>query len=561
MKHLSIGSKIVLGFAAVIVVGVALMLEAVFRLEVVRMDGGMLIDVQSAQGVFLSRLAIAAVCGIAIAVWVARSAAAPLRELLADMERVSRRDLTGGDRRDRGTETGPIARAMEQMIESLRNDMSTLARDAETLHAAAEQLRTASTTVSDNSGETSKQATAVTRAVQDVTANIATVASSAEQMSASVREVSQRATEAAGVATEASTLADRTHETMSRLGSASAEIGKVVGVITSIAEQTNLLALNATIESARAGEAGKGFAVVAAEVKELARQTTSATSEIGARVHAIQDATARAVSAIDGISDVIRRIGAIQHEIASAVVEQASTIDEISRSSAAAAQGSAGIVDSVTGISEASRRSRNAAANSAAAAEESTRLAAHLRSFVGNFRFGARSEGTPTPVSTRDTSDPESPPGWDPVRMSTGNAEIDAQHKELFHRVAQLRDAVLRAAGVDEVKPMLDFLAEYAVRHFGFEEDLMERHQCPSRHANKEAHARFLSVFTGLVQRFERDEHPLEVLGELQRTLANWLTTHICGVDTKLKACGKSAATCLAGRKARVRSPAPSGVA
>jgi methyl-accepting chemotaxis protein len=219
-----------------------------------------------------------------------------------------------------------------------------------------------------------QQQTAVLVAGADqVNANVAALASAVEEMGASIGEISTSAGNAANVAAEAMSTVDRTTVVVGQLGASSSEIGKVLDVITSIAEQTNLLALNATIEAARAGDAGKGFAVVANEVKELAKETASATEEIASRIGAIQTDTQQAVDAIAQISAVMTQINDFQNTIASAVEEQTATTNEIAGNLADVARLTE---DSMTGIHNVARVTEQAVRT----AEESERLAASLSS-------------------------------------------------------------------------------------------------------------------------------------------------------------------------------------
>jgi methyl-accepting chemotaxis protein len=270
-------------------------------------------------------------------------------------------------------------------ITPLRDLLSSLARNASALGVASEELSAVSKEMTGNADETSTQASVVSAATEQVNRNIQTVATGTEEMSASIREIAKNASEAARVAVSAVKVAESTNTVVSKLGDSSADIGKMIKVITSIAQQTNLLALNATIEAARAGEAGKGFAVVANEVKELAKETAKATEDISQKIETIQSDTRSAVVAIGQIGQIISQINEFQSTIASAVEEQTATTNEISRNVSDAARGSGEIAQNIVGVARAAQGTSSGAGDTSRAAAELAGMASEMQRLVGQF--------------------------------------------------------------------------------------------------------------------------------------------------------------------------------
>lgn len=194
---------------------------------------------------------------------------------------------------------------------------------------ASNALSDSATALDAATGSASTLAVQVTTAAERSASNMQSGAAATEQLAASVREIGEQASRSADVARHALDSSLRTKESVTGLAEQAREIGDVVDLIERIAAQTNLLALNATIEAARAGEMGKGFAVVAQEVKTLANQTAKATTEIGSRIGAIQEATQRSVSDIENIGRIMEELSGIATAIAAAVEEQAAVTSEI----------------------------------------------------------------------------------------------------------------------------------------------------------------------------------------------------------------------------------------
>ena len=293
---------------------------------------------------------------------------------------------------------GQLGEGLAQFFSDLRGSIGGISQNAGSLASSSEELTAVSQQMSATAEETSAQAGVVSAAAEQVSKNVQTVATASEEMSASIKEISKNAADAARIATTAVKTAENTNATIAKLGESSRDIGEVVKLITTIAQQTNLLALNATIEAARAGEAGKGFAVVADEVKELAKQTTKATEEIGAKITTIQADTDNAVAAIKEIGGVITQINDISNTIASAVEEQTATTNEMGRNIAEAAKGSTEIAQNITGVASAAQSTSGGATQTQSAASELAKMAGELQTLVGRFKITSSHPAAPRPA-------------------------------------------------------------------------------------------------------------------------------------------------------------------
>lgn len=292
---------------------------------------------------------------ILLSIVITRTILGPIRKTLAMIRDIAqgegdltkRLDVVSTD------EIGALATWFNRFVERIHSIITDVAANAEQLNSSSTSLSAISDHMASGAEKTSMKSAAVAAAGEEMSANmnsvaaameqastnIGIVATASEEMASTINEIASNAEKAKFVTENAVVLTKNASGQVNELGHTAQEIGKVIETITDISEQVNLLALNATIEAARAGEAGKGFAVVANEIKDLARQTASATSDIKERVEKIQKCTQGTVDDISGISTIVTEINDIVATIAASVEEQSVTTQEIAENINQAATG------------------------------------------------------------------------------------------------------------------------------------------------------------------------------------------------------------------------------
>jgi len=314
------------------------------------------------------------VAAAAVLIALRRMVLFPLRDLLADVDQLSRKDYSRPLVPRTRDELGQFILALEGMRRQLSANMRQMEQSAKDIDAVAAEVARGNIELgsrTENAAGNLQQSASSLGHLTDAVNHSANASRQANQLASTAAEVAARGGDA--VHQVVSTMQDIHHS--------SQKIADIIGVIDSIAFQTNILALNAAVEAARAGEAGRGFAVVASEVRNLAGRSAQAAKEI-------KDLITTSVDRVQSGTQQVERAGQTMQEIVASVQRVTDVIGEIT---AAAVEQSAGIgqVNSAVGaLDHMTQQNAALVEEVAAAADNLSHQTKRLREALGQYKTG-----------------------------------------------------------------------------------------------------------------------------------------------------------------------------
>lgn len=120
--------------------------------------------------------------------------------------------------------------------------------------------------------------------------------------------------------------------------------------------------------------------------------------------------------------------------------------------------------------------------------------------------------------------------------LETGNLQIDTEHQQLIQALNKLLSACSSGKGREEIGNTMDFLSQYTKTHFAHEELLQIQSRYPDFTNHKKYHTEFIKVVNDLSARLKADGTSIQLVGEINQRLGDWLVNHIKREDRKVAA-------------------------
>jgi hemerythrin len=123
-------------------------------------------------------------------------------------------------------------------------------------------------------------------------------------------------------------------------------------------------------------------------------------------------------------------------------------------------------------------------------------------------------------------------------KYKIGIPAIDEQHEELFRRVSDFVVS-LRQEGdwqdkLEKVKETMEFMKNYVVTHFNYEEAYQKQIQYPEYEEHCKIHKMFTEEINQYAERFEREGYTEELVQKLGGKLMAWLINHVAATDQQM---------------------------
>jgi len=120
--------------------------------------------------------------------------------------------------------------------------------------------------------------------------------------------------------------------------------------------------------------------------------------------------------------------------------------------------------------------------------------------------------------------------------LSTGNAQIDKEHKELLNAINELLDACSKGKGRANLEKTINFLVLYTKTHFSREEILQIKYKYPDYVKHKQYHKQFVDTVLNIQKKLLSDGPSISLVGEINSKVAIWIINHIKKEDVKVAA-------------------------